>query len=498
MYFYKLKLLQPAQLKKLGDHKYSCSNVSLLDPFLQPWWCWLVSKVPLWLAPNLITIVGLIINIVTTLILIYFSPNGREEPPRWASALCALGLFIYQSLDAIDGKQARRTNSSTPLGELFDHGCDSISTVFVALSACISVQLGFYPRWMFFQCFCAMTLFYCAHWQTYVSGTLRFGKIDVTEAQCTIIGIHLISAIFGPSIWMTKIPIIARTWNVFAVCGIFTLGYLQVFITFCKMFHDGGVGKNGSTVALPILGGVDIKIVPLYFAVFVFGLLAYENASVIFTGGVGKNGSTVAGTSVLSPIIPFLFVVVPAYVISQKSTDHIYENYPALYIMAFGMITAKVTNRLVVAHMTKSEMEYLDWGLIGPLCLFLNQYFNSFLPEYYVLWFAMLWCSVDLVRYCGQVCLEICAYLRIELFRIPYPPKPLMTSQASSSSEAEDHSFNNNNSSSNSSSRASKSPQSSPLRNLIVPPSFKRAPSSEDGGTPQVTPQASPRRPHQH
>ncbi|XP_062562000.1 cholinephosphotransferase 1 isoform X1 [Armigeres subalbatus] len=453
MHFYKQKLLQPAQLKKLGEHKYSCTNVSLLDPILQPWWCWLVGKVPLWLAPNLITIVGLIINIVTTLILIYFSPNGREEPPRWASALCALGLFIYQSLDAIDGKQARRTNSSTPLGELFDHGCDSISTVFVALSACISVQLGFYPRWMFFQCFCAMTLFYCAHWQTYVSGTLRFGKIDVTEAQCTIIGIHLISAIFGPSIWMTKIPVIGGTWNVYAVCAFFSLGYLQVFITFCRTFHEGGVGKNGSTVA---------------------------------------------GTSVLSPIIPFLFVVVPAFVISQKSPDHIYENYPALYIMAFGMITAKVTNRLVVAHMTKSEMEYLDWGLIGPLCLFLNQYFNSFLPEYYVLWFAMLWCSVDLVRYCGQVCLEICAYLRIELFRIPYPPKPLMTSQVSSSSETEEHSVNNNTSSSNSSSRASKSPQASPLRNLAVPPMFQRTASSEDGGTPRVTPQASPRRPHQH
>jgi len=42
--------------------------------------------------------------------------------------LCALGLFIYQSLDAIDGKQARRTNSASALGELFDHGCDSVST----------------------------------------------------------------------------------------------------------------------------------------------------------------------------------------------------------------------------------------------------------------------------------------------------------------------------------------------------------------------------------
>lgn len=50
-----------------------------------------------------------------------------------------------------------------------------------------------------------MTLFYCAHWQTYVSGTLRFGKVDVTEAQFTIMAILTISAIFGPSIWSAKV-----------------------------------------------------------------------------------------------------------------------------------------------------------------------------------------------------------------------------------------------------------------------------------------------------
>lgn len=159
MQFYKEKLLSPGQLKRLSEHKYSCTTSSLLDGFLQPWWDWLVSKVPLWLAPNLITIVGLIVNIATTLVLVYYSPDAKTEAPRWACFLCALGLFIYQSLDAIDGKQARRTGTSTPLGELFDHGCDSISTVFIALSACIAVQLGYYPAWMFFQCFCAMTLF---------------------------------------------------------------------------------------------------------------------------------------------------------------------------------------------------------------------------------------------------------------------------------------------------------------------------------------------------
>ncbi|XP_076650653.1 choline/ethanolaminephosphotransferase 1 bbc isoform X4 [Halictus rubicundus] len=388
MQFYKEKLLSPGQLKRLSEHKYSCTTNSLLDGVLQPWWNWLVSKVPLWLAPNLITILGLIVNIVTTLILVYYSPDARTEAPRWACFLCALGLFIYQSLDAIDGKQARRTGTSSPLGELFDHGCDSISTVFVALSACIAVQLGYYPTWMFFQCFCAMTLFYCAHWQTYVSGSLKFGKIDVTEAQFTIITIHLISAFFGPKVWMMEIPGLGVGTVSNYVAVIFYAGYIHVFLEFCKVFESGGIGKNGSTIA---------------------------------------------GTSVLSPIIPFSFVVVPAFIIYRKSAEHVYESHPALYILAFGMVAAKVTNRLVVAHMTKNEMQYLDSSLIGPAMLFLNQYFNFFIKEYYVLWLCFIWVTLDLLRYSSQICLEICDHMKIKLFRIPLGDH--RTSQVSSAAE---------------------------------------------------------------
>lgn len=45
---------------------------------------------------------------------------------------------------------------------------------------------------------------------------------------------------------------------------------------------------------------------------------------------------------------------------------------------------------LQVAHMTKNEMEYLDSSLIGPAMLFLNQYFNFFIKEYYVLWLCFV------------------------------------------------------------------------------------------------------------
>lgn len=373
MNFYKGKVLSPIQLKRLSEHKYSSESLSLLDSWLQPWWNWLVGTVPPWVAPNLITIVGLIINIVTTLVLVWYSPDAKSEAPRWAFVLCALGLFAYQSLDAIDGKQARRTGSTSPVGELFDHGCDSVSTVFVAISACIAVRLGAHPSWMFFQCFCALTLFYCAHWQAYVSGTVKFGRVDVTEAQFTIILIHLISAVFGPGIWSNKIPFL----------GVIHFYHLIVSMTI-------------------VCGSRSL----------------YDLLIVISNGGVGKNGSTVAGTSVLSPVIALSLVVVPALMISMKSDSLVYENHPVLYIMAFGLVAAKVTNRLVVAHMTRNEMCYVDTSMIGPTMLFFNQYFNYFIPEYIVLWVCLIFVCADLLWYSWQVCHEICDHMKIQLFRI--------------------------------------------------------------------------------
>lgn len=55
--------------------------------------------------------------------------------------IVAACVFIYLNLDAIDGKQARRTNTSSPLGQLFDHGCDSFSQTFLILGICEATQL---------------------------------------------------------------------------------------------------------------------------------------------------------------------------------------------------------------------------------------------------------------------------------------------------------------------------------------------------------------------
>lgn len=65
-----------------------------------------------------------------------------EDTPQWIYFSFAAGLWLYSTLDNVDGKQARRTNSSSPLGELFDHGCDAVNCTCVVLLQAAALGLG--------------------------------------------------------------------------------------------------------------------------------------------------------------------------------------------------------------------------------------------------------------------------------------------------------------------------------------------------------------------
>lgn len=98
------------------------------------------------------------------------------QTPSWAYLICAIGILLYQVLDAIDGKQARRTGSNNQLGEIFDHGCDAISTFCVAISGISAAALNEFPYLMLAFVLCIEILNYIYHWQTYVSGVLYFKR----------------------------------------------------------------------------------------------------------------------------------------------------------------------------------------------------------------------------------------------------------------------------------------------------------------------------------
>ncbi|KAK3585400.1 hypothetical protein CHS0354_020112 [Potamilus streckersoni] len=373
-----MDVLTEIQLRNLKNHVYKATGTSILEPAMQVFWRWLVEQIPTSWAPNTLTLVGLALNVVSSVLLFIYSSDGVAEAPRLVYLFVSLCLFVYQSLDAIDGKQARRTKSNTPLGELFDHGCDSVSTVFVMSTTCVALRMGQEPMLLLFAVCLAEICFYVAHWQTYVSGTLKFGRIDVTEGQFAAITIHVVSFIIGPSFWDKEIPLIGP------------IRYLVAFGTFAPCIY------------------------------FIFVSIHY-----ILQGGTGKNKSTVAGTSTIFPAVPIGLVKIVQVMISCKSS--VYTDSPCLFLVTFGLVSAKVTNRLVVAHMTKSTLSVWDSSLYGPAALFLNQYFNSIIPEYYLLWACFVYATYDLLRYSIRVCQQICRYLNIYCFNITSCPKPEKT-----------------------------------------------------------------------
>jgi ethanolaminephosphotransferase len=108
----------------LDMYKYQAPRLSFLEAlFLDRFWDGMATHVyPRWLAPNVITLLGGGCILAAALLGAWFSPSLRGEAPPWVYATNAVLLFLYQTLDGSDGKQARRTNSGSPLGELFDHG----------------------------------------------------------------------------------------------------------------------------------------------------------------------------------------------------------------------------------------------------------------------------------------------------------------------------------------------------------------------------------------
>lgn len=72
-------VLSRSQLKRLAEHRYNVAGVSLAEPLFQGFWRSVVDRIPDWWAPNALTFAGLLVNVVTTVILMVFSPDAAAE-----------------------------------------------------------------------------------------------------------------------------------------------------------------------------------------------------------------------------------------------------------------------------------------------------------------------------------------------------------------------------------------------------------------------------------
>ncbi|EJD53207.1 Choline/ethanolaminephosphotransferase [Auricularia subglabra TFB-10046 SS5] len=201
-------LLAPPLIKNLKFYKYSAVDKSPTTKYvLRHWWDLATKCFPMWIAPNLITLLGLGFVIANVVCQYIYDPQLLGTAPSWVYLTHALGLFLYQTFDNVDGRQARRTGSSSALGHAFDHTIDSLNCGLGGLLQAASMGLGSTKRGAIIALIGCWPMWFST-WEEYHTHTLYLGYINgPTEGLLIAVGVHLVSGLYGPQIWHTLLPV---------------------------------------------------------------------------------------------------------------------------------------------------------------------------------------------------------------------------------------------------------------------------------------------------
>jgi len=189
-------------LEHIAGHKYKGGQYTTLDLALDDTWKALTKLLPLWLAPNMVTTIGGLLMLVSYFLIWAIAPNWDEECPSWSIFVCGLCIIAYYTLDCMDGKQARRTGASSPLGQLFDHGVDCLSTMLQISTVGAFTQSGGSARILAIQT-STQFLFYICQWEEYYTGVLQHanGDLGVTEVNYGMGLATIVNALVNRNYW---------------------------------------------------------------------------------------------------------------------------------------------------------------------------------------------------------------------------------------------------------------------------------------------------------
>lgn len=454
--------LTPQAVRRLPNYQYVGGDTSpLFKHVLSPFAGWCVDNLtPAWVAPNAITLLGLSWMILSYFVIWYWCPGlyeANEDVANVADAYVApeswfrkapsprppgsytvpgvifllngVALLLYQTLDNMDGKQARKTGSSSPLGLLFDHGCDAMNLMlgsanWIAAMALVpgdmsdllgrtdhgnlqerSVIAAFFGGDAVLAALlvlCPMIAFYVATWEQYHTGQMFLPPFNgPSEGLIMGAALSFISFLWGPMYWQ------GTTWADGAITRLTSVG-----------------GTN--TLDLEGLRG-RVRNLDLIVLVSVLALAQEVLLKLVLV--MRRHGLPALRTAVPNVLlVAFVFAMV-------RHEPTIFLRSPRVMLHLINGLFTEMTTQLLLCHVVGERFRLRDrWCLYPPLGLVVFMAGVHVEPEavdtLLLIYASGLW--VHLVFKIRVQLYEVCDVLGIWCFDIvtPYPKRQEVVDEA--------------------------------------------------------------------
>jgi len=302
-------------------------------------------------------------------------------------------------MDNVDGKQARRTGTSSGLGELFDHGIDSLNCTLASLLEVAAMGLGTSKSGVFTALVPCLPMFFST-WETYHSHTLYLGYFNgPTEGILIACAIMAISGYYGPGIWTERL--------------------VDIFGDSISYFRGFGLTPD-------LLG--DLSFRDIWVAVIVSSLLLAHIPFCILNVVKARRARNLPVAPVFLEWTPMAVYTlsIGAWLYSPYSTLRS-ENHLVLFCIIMSFVFGRMTTKMILAHLTRQPFPYwtvMLWPLVGGAVLgnLPRLGFQAVTAqfEHMYLWAYFVFAGIVYFRWAFLVTTSICNFLDINCLTIPY------------------------------------------------------------------------------
>lgn len=382
--------LSESGLVHLKSYKYSSIDKSYLSYFiLRHYWNGFVKLLPLWLAPNMVTLLGFLFILGNVALLEVYVPDLVGPAPGWVYISFGIGVWMYSTMDNVDGKQARRTGTSSPLGELFDHGIDSLNCTLASVLETAAMMLGPSKTGAFTALVPCLPMFFST-WETFHTHTLYLGYFNgPTEGLLIASLMMIVTGIWGPGMWATPLTTAAP--------------FLSTYLDDKTILRD------------------------IWVSLIMGTFLVAHLPSCVFNVAQARREKGLPLAPVFLEWFPMLLYTGSCMAWLGSPHSHLLkDNHLVLFCLTMSLVFGRMTTKIILAHLTRQPFPYwtillaplLGGAVLAWLPLFGFDEIDRVLELRYLQGY-FIFASVVYGRWAYVVITTICRYLGINALTIP-------------------------------------------------------------------------------